>query len=613
MATDEEYLDSLLKSMTDNEQNRSMEEVMREVTKVPGEEETSYGLEDFFGDGSDINDDIMEMGDDILGMGDEALETSDDFSGINDDASQVAESTSEIGEENAPPESDEWKLDLDDILAQADAESGEDNTDSLFDMSDWENEEPSVDIPEPVNEEENLTDLSGMNAADPIDSIDSIDSIDMDLAEFDGLLKGADNKESVDDDILALLEGVDVTRMDEFDDADSEFSIFSESDLEKSANYGSDAGDYEENVKGKKKKEKKAKKEKDKKKSKIFGKKQDKEEAKIPEEDGEALQDGFNLDNLLGGAEDGSTDVKEKKKEKKAGFFSKVIDFLTEEDEEEEELAKTQADAGSAGEEGDKNIPEKGRKKKKAGKKGKKEKGKDKEELSEEELDAEEENKSKAKKKPKKEKKEKVPKEKVKGVKVLSTKQLLALIAFCATIIACVTVLGTFLPEYADKKNARVAFYEGDYDTVYKLLYDRQLNDSDSIIFNRVKAVLKLERKLQSYENHIALNREVEAVDALMQGVRCYYELTAVETYGAREELEALYQQICAILESRYGITPDEAVRINAYDDVSYTMKLNAVVNGTEFAIPGEEMPEEPMDAEPMRDLLPEEEELIRD
>lgn len=48
MATDEEYLDSLLKSMTDNESNRSMEEVMREVSKTPKEDDISFGVEDFF-------------------------------------------------------------------------------------------------------------------------------------------------------------------------------------------------------------------------------------------------------------------------------------------------------------------------------------------------------------------------------------------------------------------------------------------------------------------------------------------------------------------------------------------------------------------------------------
>lgn len=536
MATDEEYLDSLLKSMTDNEQNRSMDEVMREVTKTPQEDEESPEVED-----------------------------------------EVLEADKGAAEEEAAaslPETDEWELSLDEILAQADSQSEEDNTDSLFDMSDWASADQSMDVLESVNEDADSANTGSMDATD---FIDNTDNTDLDLAEINGLLKRADSKENVDDEMLALLEGVDVTQMDGFTDTDPEFAIFSESDLEKSANYVSGSDDLEENSKGRKKKEKKAK--KDKTKSKLFGKK--KKESVVLEETEEAIQDGLNLDNLMNGSENED----DEQKEKKQGFFSKMMDYLTEEDEEEEENADgNPTTVDGAVEEDDKGASKKDKKKKKADKKGKK--GKDKEDLSEEETDEEAEDKSKTKKKPKKEKKEKQPKEKEKVERVLSTKKLMVLVAFCATIIACIMVLSTFLPEYADKQNAREAFYEGDYETVYKLLYDKRLNNSDMIIYNRAEIVMKLNRKLQSYDNNMTLNRELEAVDALIQGVDCYYNLINAETYGAREELDRLYQQICLILKNNYGITPEVAAEMNTYDSVQYTMKLKAIVSGTEAAAP---------------------------
>lgn len=591
MATDEEYLDSLLKSMTDSESNRSMEEVMKEVSKTPKEDDVSFGVEDFFENSTELNDDILEINDMFSELNDDIPELNDDIPEINDNILPEADSAIETDfsdGEGAESDQDEWKLSLDDILAEADAQSGEVETNGLFDASDWGDGEQSIDIPDipdipeipavpEAAQEPGMADTDNM---DVTDLIDSMDNTDMDLAEINGLLKRADSKESVDDDMLALLEGVDDAQMDAFSDpdADSEFSIFSESDLEKSASYGS-----EPQLTGKKK-EKKVKKEKKKKEkqSKLFGKKKKETDTDAPEKTEDTAQDGLNLDSLLDHAENSAGESEDAQEEKKPGFFSKLLDYLTEEDEEEEFPAENKEAAEGTGEEN-----KKASKKKKKDKKGKK--GKGQEEASDEDVDEEAEEKSKSKKKPKKEKKEKKekqPKEKVKGEKVLSTKKLLVLIAFCATIITSIVAFSVFLPEYADKKNANEAFYEGDYETVYKLLYNKQLNSSDSIIFNRARIVLKLQRKLQSYENNMTLNRQLEAVDALMQGVKCYYELTAVDTYGADDELNGLYQQICLILQNNYGISAEEAMEINGYDNVSYTMKLNSIVNGTAFSMP---------------------------
>lgn len=185
---------------------------------------------------------------------------------------------------------------------------------------------------------------------------------------------------------------------------------------------------------------------------------------------------------------------------------------------------------------------------------------------------------------------------------------MLLIVAFCATLTTCLVTLSTFLPEYSDRKYARDAFYAGDYQTAYTLLYNKRLDSNDTVIFNRVKIVLKFEKRLKSYENNVALGRELEAVHALMQGVADYQNPEGADEYGARNEIDAIYQQICSILENEYGITPEEAIEINAYESTEYTKKLNSVVNGTDYTAPGEEKEEEP--AVP-QDILPDEEEII--
>lgn len=587
MATDEEYLDNLLKSMTDNEQHRSMEEVIKEVTKVPSEEDESFDTQDFFGDPSAANDD-----------GQEELEEADSF------------------------DSDDWKVGLDDILAEMETQDEENHPDTLLDASNWEESEQTSNVEEASNVEEQPLNNDSVNDDDLIDGIDNTDA---DLAEINGLLENTDRKENVDDDMLALLESLDDGQISSaYDDSDSDgvFDIFSESEMEE--NYGAEeqAEKTDDDDKGRKKKrtkKEKQNKEESKKKGKLFGKKEKTDDASIPAEQEEDLENSFNIDSLLGDSIDNNVEkVTNEQEKEKTGFFSRVLTYLTQEDDDwDEDTDEKPKNEDGEGEKEEKDSSVKEKKKKKAGKKGKK----GKEEASQEEDGEDAEGEPKAQKKPKKEKKEKPPKEKIKGEKVLSTKKLLVLIAFCATIIASIMLLSTFLPEYADTKNARNAFYKGDYDEVYKLLYDKRLKSNDLIMFNRAKIVLKLERKLQSYENNMALNKELEALDALMQGVKCYYDLSDEEVYGVEKELDAFYQQICTILENNYGITPEEAVEINGYDNVAYTMRLNSLISGVQTVLPEEETateevtaPEEvtvPEEPTATQDILPEEEEII--
>lgn len=283
----------------------------------------------------------------------------------------------------------------------------------------------------------------------------------------------------------------------------------------------------------------------------------------------------------------------------------KFLDFLT---REEDEGIESDEILDKINKENEKKQKKEEKKRKKAEKK----KGKSDEALDEEEEGAEDSKKKKKKEKKKKEKKEKEPKEepKEKPVKVLSKKNLLVLIAACATLLGSIFALSTFLTEYSDRQNARQAFYEGDYEEVYRLFYDRNLNSSDTVIYNKVKIVLTLDRKLKSYENNLALNRELEAVDALIQGVSCYQKLQGIDEYDVRNEVDAIYQQICNILENKYGISYEEALEINTYDNDTYTRRLDSLVNGTEFVMPGEEA-EEVEEELPPQDILPEEEEII--
>lgn len=566
MTTDEEYLDNLLKSLTENEQQiKTMEETLNEMTRSAANGEafsmSSEKSDKVQDNGDNANEGLMAFDGDLFG--EEQIFSEDEVSSevsADDDifADFFAEALS--GEESTVENSE----------IQSDAEESDQVELNIADAEDWQS--GLDDLLVKAEEQASGDDITvGVDDLDVADFVGQIDNVDADLTEIDGLLKNDDNG-ALNDDMLALLEGAEALDDNAVNSPDEVKNNVSE----ESAN--SQEAEAEKEKPAKKKlfsKEKPPKKEK---KSKLSKKKQE----------GETPDLGI-LDE-------------------KPSFLMRFLDFLTREENEgiesEEILDKL-----------NKENEKKQKKEEKKRKKAEKKKGKSDEALDEEEEGAEDNKKKKKKEKKKKEKKEKEPSEapKEKPVKVLSKKNMLVLIAACATLLGSIFALSTFLTEYSDRQNARQAFYDGDYEEVYRLFYDRNLNSSDTVIYNKVKIVLTLERKLKSYENNIALNKELEAVDALIQGISCYQSLQGIDEYDVRNEVDAIYQQICNILENKYGITYEEAIEINTYDNETYTRIVDAIVNGTEFVMPGEEIEEAEESEEELlpQDVLPEEEEII--
>ena len=572
MATGEEYLDNLLKSLIESEEaakkkeEETASEDAVEIPEIMAEEEPT--AEDAV--------EIPEIRSDEEPVIEEAA--------INPDDEVYEEPAVEMPGKTLDEE--EWKADLDDLLAQV-----------------------GGNLPE---EEQQASDLEGMNDLFQADNKDETSTDDM-LALLESMEVGSDDASDMNDLLGMLANDIDIPVVSENDNNEHEEVKF--------------------------KKKRAGKKSKDKKKGSLFGRKkrpEDIAEENVPEEfipDVDIINDAMN-DTMNDVMDDVMNDVinddpelaqipEKVSKEKKPGFFSKLINLLTEEEEEPEsesvqDLATDEA-SGEAGEAsaGEETLSKKEEKKKKKEekkkKKGKKGKGSDTEGENPDASEGESEQED-PKKKAKREKKERKKQEKLlqkqeKPVKVLSRRKLLVLIAACATLIAGLLSLSIFLPDYADKKMAREAYYIGDYQNVYELLYDKRMNDSDQLIFNRAQTVLRLEKKLSSYRNNIAMNREAEAIDALLRGVLCYADMPEADEYGVRKEIDAVYQEICSILESAYGINEEEAKEINSYDDETYTRRLYSIVNGTEFVKPGEEEAmEKPL---PPQDVLEEEETII--
>ena len=507
--------------------------------------------------------------------------------------------------ESGPKEA--WKSDLDDLLMSMKDQDGEQEPEPQ-EVEEKSAENHTEDENRQLGKDQSEEDVTGL--------LDQMAGTDEDLSDINEMLKKVDNNESLDTsdaDMLALLEGIK--------EAPSEGTSAEEGPA--------GAEDSEEEPKAKKKKEKSAKKEKKEKKprKKLFGKSKA-ESVETGDTEGEANQENGESADEVGfmtdeGAEvsldDALDSIRDKDAEagmeKKPGFFARLWHFLTEEAEEiEDEVSKGAENATGENAEIIKELDNEdaNKKKKKDKKKKSKKAGKAVPVEGAEEEEGENAGGAPAKKKKKKEKKEKEKKEKEKRPpepKVLTRRATIVLVAFCATLIAAITFLSSFLPEYADKAEARRAFYAGDYKTVYEQLNNKKLGSSDEIMFQRAVEVLSLQHKLDSYQNRIVLGKDMEALDALFQGVDLYIELAGSDTSGALDELTEIYQQICTILQDDYGVSPEEAVEINGYDNATYTRKLDSILHGTEFYLPGEEPVEETRSVP--EDVLPDEEAFI--
>ncbi len=562
MSTDEEYLDSLLKSMEENPvANRTdFPSIFQE--EEPLKEKTVF---------KDIEPEETES----FTERSEEEPKPEEF--ISDDkeielVEPEPEETPVLSEEEA------WKESLDELLAGAedglaekesekDEALDEDELSSLFDA--LENDQDNI-----TDKQSEINELEGLDVTDIIDHMDGTDE---DLNEINDLLKKTDLNEAIDTSTSEeIFSHGDVSSDDDM------------LELLNSMNEEPTASGEEEITSKKKKKAF----------SLPFGKKKESKQKTDASEE-----------NSANSEEDG--------KEKKKGFWHRLMEELTREEEEPENQESVDENEEILKElEAEDQIKEKKKNKKEKKKKDKKGKKSKNASADEENEDASGEAESKKKKKkPKREKKEKAKGPKEKSPKILSKKMLFSMIAFCATIIAAIVLLSIFLPDYADKKNARTAFYTGDYSKVYELLYDKNLNQSDQLIFERANVVLKLQRRLDSYELNKKIGQEAEALDALLQGTLKYEEILSDATYGAEEELQALYRKILDHLEQDYGIGEEEARTINSYDSETYSRKIYSVVNGEDFSDLEQEAGEEgkTADNDKLQDVLPEEEDLIQE
>ena len=222
------------------------------------------------------------------------------------------------------------------------------------------------------------------------------------------------------------------------------------------------------------------------------------------------------------------------------------------------------------------------------------------------ELDQEEDKKIKVKeKKPKKEKKVKVPETNVPEKKIPRKKVIVSFV-FAFSILALILLVEFLVPPIITVDSAREAYDKGNYYEAYKEYYGLKLSEEDEKKFRSATEIMRMQSNLDGYYNYMKMNNETMAIHSLLEGVHIKFDVFGkAEELGILSQVRAVYDKILEILNSTYHITEEEALElIDEKSDAVYTRKLEAIAEGGEYT-------ETTSEQTNWEDMLPEEEVLF--
>lgn len=576
MSSDEEYLDQLLKSISNSDSSLE-KQVDQPIQDNNSQNDIFSDQEDFISSDTEVSDDLQQLLDSLEHADnhsrneEEVIHSNEEdllFDPLNLEESEKAEDIipgNNLEINDTELQSNQSESEFSDLFALedlGDLDTVLDGSEELFfgESNNENSEDHSLDDSEKLlNQDSDITDI--------IDSMPEDDE----LAEIGILLKKNDSDSVSDEDMFSFLESSMQDGESNVNGANQgdTFDIFADSEAASSeiVDVGDELSALLEAAKQAEElnREKLEKKSKEKKQAKT--KKNDKEIKEKKNKKSKAKVDGL-------AKSEAAAMGKDNPKPEKNGLFHKILNMLFEEEEEE---VKTPVQTTPADENDDiLRELEEADKKKVRGKKGKETKeGKPKKEKK---VKKEKEPKEK---KAKKEKPQTDSKETVKGK--IPKKTMLFLVASCFTFFILIMVIISVIPNLLDLTSARKAFYQGNYKDTYFLLVDKELNESDRIMFQKTSCILEIQRKIDSYYNFKKMDMPVEALDAVMEGILVYQEISQqAQSLGIQEEIDEKYEEILSII-GEYDLTLDEAYEILILSDYRYSLCIEAIVAGEDY------------------------------
>ena len=187
-------------------------------------------------------------------------------------------------------------------------------------------------------------------------------------------------------------------------------------------------------------------------------------------------------------------------------------------------------------------------------------------------------------KKPKKEKKPKKPKVKQPpkpgDIIRFKPKSIIVFVMLIVGIVVLVQMFG-YTINYSGNINLAKDYYANqEYDKAYNSLDGIKLSGDDETLYKQAKVVMYVQRQYESYENYEKMNMHTEALNALVKGVDRYqtYRSEAKEL-GVEDKMTEVYNLIIKAFKDKFKMSETEVislVELSKLDFTSYYYKIEA-------------------------------------
>ena len=300
-----------------------------------------------------------------------------------------------------------------------------------------------------------------------------------------------------------------------------------------------------------------------------------------------SLEDlGAEPENLTHAADlaESSQAAKSAKKEKKRGFFAKLLDLMFGEDEDDADDLQAVAEAGDLENISDENLEilramsgdmaeASEDKSEKKGKKEKKKKEKKKKEPKEKKP------KEPKQKKPKKEKK---PKEKGPREKPLPKGPVIMIWLLALSIFALVFLGNNMLMKKNALRASEQRFDRGDYVGSYEEFAGIKIGESETQMYERAKVLAGVQTELNAYYSMMEVRKLDLALDCLVRALgRSDLHMAEAEEWGVTTQMNSLVSEITMQLMDQFNVTADQARELYAIEERDdYSLALDEILKG---------------------------------
>ena len=187
-------------------------------------------------------------------------------------------------------------------------------------------------------------------------------------------------------------------------------------------------------------------------------------------------------------------------------------------------------------------------------------------------------------KKPKKEKKPKKPKVKQPpkpgDIIRFKPKSIIVFVMLIVGIVVLVQMFGYTINYSGNISLAKDYYANQEYDKAYNSLDGIKLSGDDETLYKQAKVVMYVQRQYESYENYEKMNMHTEALNALVKGVDRYqtYRSEAKEL-GVEDKMTEVYNLIIKAFKDKFKMSETEAislVELSKLDFTSYYSKIEA-------------------------------------